>query len=128
MAKLPPFSCQDPCRAAATLSAVLNARQVAFLAGAMYTLVGLLDLGWVANFISHSVISGFMSGAAIIIGLSQVDTCSIHHILLAYVGDEHMPNLIRDLLPLRRGAGWVLPASFPAYLVLLVCCVKDAVI
>ena len=46
--------------------------QVAFIAGVMYTLVGLLRLGWLTNFISHSVISGFMSGAAVIIGLSQV--------------------------------------------------------
>ena len=38
----------------------------------MYSLVGFLKLGWLTNFISHSVIAGFMSGAAITIGLSQV--------------------------------------------------------
>ena len=38
----------------------------------MYTLVGVFKLGWVTNFISHSVIAGFMSGASVIIGLSQV--------------------------------------------------------
>ncbi len=38
----------------------------------MYTCVGLLRLGWLANFLSHSVVSGFMSGASIIIAMSQV--------------------------------------------------------
>ena len=46
--------------------------QVAFLVGLMYSAVGLLRLGWVTNFLSHSVIGGFMSGASIIIGLNQV--------------------------------------------------------
>jgi sulfate transporter 4 len=46
--------------------------QVALLAGLMYTAVGLLRLGWVTNFLSHSVIGGFMSGASVIIGLNQV--------------------------------------------------------
>jgi MFS superfamily sulfate permease-like transporter len=45
---------------------------VAFLAGCLYTLVGFLRLGWVTNFLSHSVIAGFMTGASVIIGLSQV--------------------------------------------------------
>ena len=51
---------------------LLAAGQVAFLVGIMYTLVGVLRLGWLTNFISTSVIAGFMSGAAITIGLSQV--------------------------------------------------------
>lgn len=46
--------------------------QVAFIAGLMYTAVGLLGLGWITFFLSHSTISGFMSGAAILIALSQV--------------------------------------------------------
>ena len=45
---------------------------MAFLAGCLYTIVGLLKLGWLTNFLSHSVISGFMSGASVIIALSQV--------------------------------------------------------
>lgn len=46
--------------------------QVAFLAGVFYTGIGLLGLGWLTYFLSHATISGFMSGAAILIGLSQV--------------------------------------------------------
>lgn len=46
--------------------------QVAFLAGCLYTFVGVFRLGWLTNFLSHSVIAGFMSGASVIIALSQV--------------------------------------------------------
>ena len=46
--------------------------QVALLAGCLYTAVGILKLGWITNFLSHSVICGFMTGASVIIGLSQV--------------------------------------------------------
>ena len=52
--------------------------QVAFLAGCLYTLVGILRLGWVTNFLSHSVIAGFMTGASVIIGLSQVGANVLH--------------------------------------------------
>ncbi len=47
--------------------------QVAFIAGFFYTAVGVLRLGWVINFLlSAPTVSGFMSGAAITIALSQV--------------------------------------------------------
>ena len=45
---------------------------MAFLVGIIYTAVGFLKLGWLTNFISHSVIAGFMSGAAVTIALQQV--------------------------------------------------------
>jgi Sulfate permease family len=37
----------------------------------MYTAVGTLRLGFLTNFLSHSVVGGFTSGAAVIIGLCQ---------------------------------------------------------
>lgn len=46
--------------------------QVAFVAGCFYTAIGMLRMGWVTNFLSHAQVSGFMTGAAILIGLSQV--------------------------------------------------------
>jgi len=46
--------------------------QVAFLAGLFYTAVGLLGMGWLTYFLSHAMVSGFTSGAAILIALSQV--------------------------------------------------------
>ena len=38
----------------------------------MYTGIGLLRMGWLMKFLGHSVIGGFMSGAAITIGIGQV--------------------------------------------------------
>jgi sulfate transporter 4 len=46
--------------------------QVAFLAGILYTAIGFLGLGWLTYFLSHATISGFMSGAAILIAMSQI--------------------------------------------------------
>lgn len=46
--------------------------QLAFLVACLYTGVGIFRLGFVTNFLSHAVIGGFTSGAAITIGLSQV--------------------------------------------------------
>jgi hypothetical protein len=47
--------------------------QIAFLVACMYTASGLLGLGWIiTRFLSHPTIAGFTSGAAVIIGLSQV--------------------------------------------------------
>ncbi|KAJ9521803.1 hypothetical protein QJQ45_024684, partial [Haematococcus lacustris] len=46
--------------------------QLAFIVACMYTGIGVLRLGWVTNLLSHAVISGFTSGAAITIGSSQV--------------------------------------------------------
>ncbi|GIL90343.1 hypothetical protein Vretimale_18206 [Volvox reticuliferus] len=46
--------------------------QLALLVAILYTSVGVFRLGFVTNFLSHSVIGGFTSGAAITIGLSQV--------------------------------------------------------
>ncbi|SDU32784.1 SulP family inorganic anion transporter [Halopseudomonas salegens] len=45
---------------------------LALLSGALLFLFGLLRLGFLANFLSHPVISGFISGAAVLIVLSQI--------------------------------------------------------
>ncbi|KAL3138605.1 hypothetical protein ABBQ32_006371 [Trebouxia sp. C0010 RCD-2024] len=62
----------NPANPQAQMEYNMAAIQVALLAGCMYTAVGLLRLGWITNFLSHSVICGFMTGASVIIGLSQV--------------------------------------------------------
>jgi len=46
--------------------------QVTFLVGITYIIMGVLRLGFITIFLSHAVISGFTSAAAIIIGLSQI--------------------------------------------------------
>jgi sulfate permease, SulP family len=47
---------------------------LAFLSGAMLTLMGILRLGFLANFLSHPVISGFISASALLIAASQIKT------------------------------------------------------
>nr|XP_029120254.1 probable sulfate transporter 4.2 isoform X1 [Elaeis guineensis]XP_029120255.1 probable sulfate transporter 4.2 isoform X1 [Elaeis guineensis]XP_029120256.1 probable sulfate transporter 4.2 isoform X1 [Elaeis guineensis] len=44
---------------------------LAFMVGALECTMGLLRLGWLLRFISHSVISGFVTSSAIVIALSQ---------------------------------------------------------
>ena len=46
--------------------------QITFLVGVLWFIVGALQLGFLARFLSHSVISGFTTGAALTIGLSQL--------------------------------------------------------
>ncbi|XP_021308784.1 sulfate transporter 4.1, chloroplastic isoform X8 [Sorghum bicolor] len=45
---------------------------LALMVGILECLMGLLRLGWLIRFISHSVISGFTTASAIVIGLSQI--------------------------------------------------------
>lgn len=47
---------------------------LAFISGLMLLGMGLLRLGFLANFLSHSVISGFISASALIIAASQMKT------------------------------------------------------
>jgi sulfate transporter 4 len=42
-----------------------RAIQLSLLVACMYTAIGALNLGFLTNFLSHSVIGGFTSGAAI---------------------------------------------------------------
>jgi len=45
---------------------------LALLAGLIQAVMGLARLGFLVNFLSHPVLSGFTNGAALVIGLSQV--------------------------------------------------------
>lgn len=59
---------------------------LAFMVGVIQFLLGLFRLGFLVNFLSHPVVSGFTSAAALIIGLSQlkswlgIDIVRSHHI------------------------------------------------
>ncbi len=71
----------DSLLVAATLGAIVApggeqyleaALTLALLVGALQVLMGVLRLGFLVTFLSHPVISGFTSAAAVLIGLSQV--------------------------------------------------------
>ena len=47
---------------------------LAFLSGTMLLAMGLLRLGFIANFLSHPVISGFITASALLIAASQLKT------------------------------------------------------
>ena len=47
---------------------------LAFLSGTMLLVMGLLRLGFLANFLSHPVISGFISASGLLIAASQMKT------------------------------------------------------
>lgn len=79
---------------------------LSIVVGAMQLAMGILRLGFVVNFLSHAVISGLTSAAAILIALSQlkhllgIPLASQHSIagLLAEagrrIGQTHLPTLI----------------------------------
>ena len=49
-----------------------SSHQVSMIIGVLYLLMGLFRLGFLTDYISHTVVNGFTSAAAIIIGISQV--------------------------------------------------------
>lgn len=65
---------------------------LALLSGAMLTLMGLFRLGFIANFLSHPVISGFITASGLIIATSQLGG------LLGISSEGHaMPNLLASI-------------------------------
>lgn len=64
---------------------------LAFMVGALQFLMGLFRLGFLVNFLSHPVISGFTSAAAIIIGLSQLK----HLLGIPLPKSEHVHDILR---------------------------------
>lgn len=109
---------------------LVYALTVAFLVGLIQVTMGVLKLGFVVNFLSHPVINGFTSAAAIIIGLSQIkhllridlpNTEHVQEILLAIfqkIGDIHWVTFgigIIGILIIKFGKK--IHTSFPAPLV-----------
>ena len=66
---------------------------LAFLSGACLLAMGLLRLGFIANFLSHPVISGFISASAVLIAASQLKT------LLGVKAEGHnLPEMLAALV------------------------------
>lgn len=65
---------------------------LAFLSGAMLLAMGLLRLGFIANFLSHPVISGFITASALLIAASQLKT-----LMGVQAQGEHFAGLLLDL-------------------------------
>lgn len=65
---------------------------LAFLGGVMLVVLGLLRFGFVANFLSHPVVSGFITASGILIAISQ-----LKHILGISAHGETLPTLLYTL-------------------------------
>lgn len=60
-----------PVASAGTAAYLAAATTLTLLVGVFLLLMGLLRMGFLANFLSHPVISGFVSGSALLIAVSQ---------------------------------------------------------
>ena len=78
--------------ASGDVSATSAAITLAALSGAMLMLFGFLRLGFLANFLSHTVVSAFITASAIIIALSQ-----FRHLLGIQAGGDTLGELLRSL-------------------------------
>ncbi|MGY6707633.1 MAG: SulP family inorganic anion transporter [Rhizobiaceae bacterium] len=65
---------------------------LALLSGGMLVLMGLLRLGFVANFLSHPVISGFITAAGLLIAAGQ-----LRHIFGVNEGSGHLHEILGGL-------------------------------
>jgi len=76
---------------------------LALLSGGMLLLLGVLRLGFIANFLSHPVIAGFITASGILIATSQ-----LQHILGVSAGGHTLPDMLGALW---AHAGAVNPAT-----------------
>lgn len=104
-----------------------------FMVGVMQFALGIFRLGFMINFISHAVISGFISAAAIVIGLSQLKhilgiNLAAHHSSLSAFFDIVSRIGETDLMTLAIGVGSIITLGlfrrwfpkFPASLLIVI--------
>lgn len=72
IAALMTASALQPLAIAGTTEYAQLAMYLALLSGLMFLAFGALRLGWLAYFLSHPVVSGFVTGSAIVIALGQL--------------------------------------------------------
>ncbi|MCB1341271.1 MAG: STAS domain-containing protein, partial [Pseudooceanicola sp.] len=75
-----------------TAGYAVAALTLAFLSGGMLVLMGVFRLGFVANFLSHPVIAGFIAASGILIATSQ-----LKHILGVPAGGHTLPEMLGAL-------------------------------
>lgn len=82
---------------------LLYAITLAFLVGLIQFSMGVFRLGFVVNFLSHPVINGFTSAAAIIIGLSQIK----HLFGISLPSSEHLHTMLIAIYQNISGVHWI---------------------
>ncbi|OZA94430.1 MAG: sodium-independent anion transporter [Erythrobacter sp. 34-65-8] len=87
---------------------------LAALSGVMLVIMGLLRLGFLANLLSHPVISGFISASGVLIATSQ-----LKHVLGVSAGGETWPEMLGALArSIAQTNSWTLAIGVPATLFL----------
>lgn len=87
---------------------------LAMLSGVMLAVLGLLRLGFLANLLSHPVISGFITASGILIATSQ-----LKHILGISAGGDNWPDMLGSLAAsLGTTNFWTLAVGVPVTLFL----------
>lgn len=87
---------------------------LAALSGVMLAVLGFLRLGFLANLLSHPVISGFITASGILIATSQ-----LKHILGVSAGGDNWPEMIGGLAAAINTINpWTLAVGIPATLFL----------
>lgn len=86
----------------------LAATLLALMSGAILIVLGFLRLGFIANFLSHPVIAGFITASGIIIAISQLkhilgvslqgdNLITLYQGLVEYTPDTHIPTFIMGI-------------------------------
>ncbi|WP_083194860.1 SulP family inorganic anion transporter [Pararhodobacter sp. CCB-MM2] len=75
-----------------TMGYALAALTLAFLSGAMLLVMGVFKLGFLANFLSHPVIAGFITASGILIAASQ-----LKHVLGISAGGDNLLEVLETL-------------------------------
>ena len=96
---------------------VAAALTLAFLSGVFLLLLGLMRLGFMANFLSHPVISAFITASATIIGLSQVQ-----HLLGTTSSGQNIIELLASLRGSMGEINWITLGLGLASIAIIVWC------
>lgn len=85
-----------------TVGYVVAALTLAFLSGGILLLMGLLRLGFLANFLSHPVIAGFITASGILIAISQ-----LKHILGVSAHGHTLPEIVASIISHLNDINWI---------------------
>lgn len=99
-----------PVAAQGLASPLVAAMALALLSGAMLLVAGIFRLGFLANFLSHPVISGFITASGLLIAAGQ-----LRHILGIRAGGDTLPEIVPAILAQAgQSNGWTLAIGLGA--------------
>lgn len=85
-----------------TAGYAIAALTLAFLSGGLLVVMGILRLGFLANFLSHPVIAGFITASGLLIATSQ-----LKHILGVSAHGHTLPEMLLSILSHLGDINWI---------------------